>query len=74
MKEQLLNKVENILAKGKIAHHEKFLLLTQCFQKSSAAEASESVSVGKWVKKVQNDNNHAKCMVKEWLLHYKSND
>ena len=31
----LLNRVENIVANGVIAHHEP-----QCFQKSSAAEAS----------------------------------
>ena len=44
MKEQLLNPVENIEAKGEIAHHEKqVLLLPQCFKKSSAAEALESV-------------------------------
>ena len=36
-------KVENIVAKGEIAHHEQFLLLPQCFQKSSASEAWESV-------------------------------
>ena len=45
MKEQLLNKVENNVAKGEIAHFEQFLLLPQCFKKSSAAKASESVSM-----------------------------
>ena len=40
-----MNKVENIVAKGETACYEQFLLLPQCFQKSSAAEASESVSV-----------------------------
>ena len=35
--------VENIMAKEEIAHCELFLLLPQCFQKSSAAEVSESV-------------------------------
>ena len=39
MKEQLLNKVEEI------ARFEQLLLLSQCFQKLSAAEASESVCV-----------------------------
>ena len=43
MKELSLNRVKNIVAKGEIAQYEKFLLLLQCFQKSSAAEASESV-------------------------------
>ena len=38
-----MNEVENIVAKGEIAHYEQFLLLQHCFQKSSAAEASESV-------------------------------
>ena len=36
-------KVENIVAKGEIAHFMQFLLLSQCFQKLSASEASESV-------------------------------
>ena len=31
------------MAKGEIAHYEQFLLLSLCFQKPSAAEASESV-------------------------------
>ena len=36
MKEKLLNRVENyIVAEGEIAHDEKFLLLPQCFLKSS---------------------------------------
>ena len=39
----LLNRVETIVAKGEIACYEQFLLLSQCFQKSSAAEASKSV-------------------------------
>ena len=50
MKEQLLNKVENIVTKGDIAHFEQFLLLSQYFQKSSAAEASESICMLKTVK------------------------
>ena len=45
MKEQLLNKVENILTEGEIAHNEQFILLPQCFQKSSSccSEVSESI-------------------------------
>ena len=31
------------MAKGEIARFEQFLLLSQCFQKASAAQASESV-------------------------------
>ena len=36
----LINRVENIAAKGEIACFEQFPLLPQCFQKSSAADAS----------------------------------
>ena len=43
MKTYLFNRVENIVSKGEIARFEQFLLLSQSFQKSSAAEASESV-------------------------------
>ena len=46
-----MNKVENIVAKGEIARFEQFLLLTQCFQMSSAAEASESVYMREKAKK-----------------------
>ena len=40
MKVELLNRVENFVAIGDkcIAHHEQFLLLSQCFQKSSAVQ------------------------------------
>ena len=38
-----MQEVENIVEKGGIGHHEEFLLLSQCFQKSSASETSESV-------------------------------
>ena len=34
--------MENNVAKGEIAHYKQFLLLPQCFQKLSAARASES--------------------------------
>ena len=33
---------ENIVTKGEIAQCEQFLLLSKCFQKSYAADASES--------------------------------
>ena len=39
MKIVLLNKVENIVAKGEMACFEQFLLLSQCFQNVSAAKA-----------------------------------
>ena len=42
-----MNKVENTVTKGEIARFEQFLLLSQCFQKSSAEEASESVCMWK---------------------------
>ena len=41
MKVILLKEVENIVAKEVIARYEEVLLLSQYFQKSSAAEASE---------------------------------
>ena len=41
MKVQLLKNVENIVAKRETARVEQFLLLSQCFQKSSAADASK---------------------------------
>ena len=40
MRVELLNRVDNIVAKGEISHVEQFLLLPQCFQKLSAADAS----------------------------------
>ena len=43
MKVKLLKEVENIVLKGEIACFEQFLLLPECFQKSSAADASESI-------------------------------
>ena len=43
---QPLHIVENIVAKGEIAHiYEQFFLLPQCFQKLSAAKARERVNV-----------------------------
>ena len=44
-------RVENIVAKGEIAHYEQVLLLAQCFQKSSAAETSKSVCTCMWERK-----------------------
>ena len=52
MNEYLLDKIENIVAKGEIARFEKFLLLSQCFQKSSAADASESVYMRERINKL----------------------
>ena len=42
-----MKKVENFVTKGEIARFEKLLLLSQCFQTSSATEVSESVYGGK---------------------------
>ena len=50
MNEHLLNIVENIVTKGEIARFEQFLLLSQCFQKLFAAEASEIVCMCERVK------------------------
>ena len=38
MKTQLLNKLENILSKGRIERYGQFLLLSHCFQNQSAAD------------------------------------
>ena len=47
-----MNAVEINVAKGEMAHYEQFLLLSQLFQKSFAAEASVSVYMWKRVKVV----------------------
>ena len=53
MKNKVLNKVENIEAKREIAHYiNNFLLLQQCVQKLSAAEASESVCMWEGVTEI----------------------
>ena len=41
IKDLLLNKVENIVAKGEIAHYKQYPLLPQSFLKLSTAEASK---------------------------------
>ena len=38
-----MDRLENIVAKREIAHYEQIPFWPQCFQKSSAAEASESI-------------------------------
>ena len=43
MNDVLLKEVENVVAKGEIVRFEQCFLSPECFQKSSAAEASESV-------------------------------
>ena len=49
MRVLLLNGVEYIVVKGEIAHLVQFLLLPQCFQELSAAEASKGVYIWEWV-------------------------
>ena len=43
MRDLLLNRVEHIVAKVEIARFEQFLLLPQCFQKSTVGDASKCV-------------------------------
>ena len=43
MTEQVLNKAENLVAKGETAHLGPFPLYTLCFQKAFDAKASDSV-------------------------------
>ena len=38
-----MDRVENIVAKGEIAHYNQIRILPQCFQKMSAAEASKGL-------------------------------
>ena len=47
-------RVENSLAKGEIARFEQILLLSQCFQKSSAADVSKCVYRWERVKSIMN--------------------
>ena len=42
-----MNRVENIVAKEEIAHYKQYLLLQQCFQNKSAAEAPKASVFGK---------------------------
>ena len=36
--QKVLQKLEDIVGKGEIGHYQQFLLLTQCFQKTCAAD------------------------------------
>ena len=45
MKVHLSNRFENIVAKGEMVHNNKVFSLSQCFQKYSAANASECVYI-----------------------------
>ena len=53
-----------MMANGEITHHKQFLLLLQCFQKLSAAEAQESVCI--W--------ERVKCIVLFSFLHHADNN
>ena len=48
LKVHLLNSIENIVAKGEIAHCEQFLLLQQFFN-NRLLQVSETVCMWKWV-------------------------
>ena len=48
--ESSLQRVENTVSKGEIAHNDQFLLFPQCFQKACFPGASKSVIVWEWVK------------------------
>ena len=66
----MLNKVENIVAKGEIADHEQFHLWPQCFQNSFAANASKCVCMWKWLKQrniqyKQNDKSQKQANIVE---------
>ena len=66
---KITDKVENIVAKGEVAHDEQFLLLPQYFQKSSAAEASENICMRERVQHYSNvkvEKNQNKILA----LHY----
>ena len=58
-----MKRVTDIVAKGEIAHFEQFPLLSPCFQKSSAADASERVCM--W-ERVTNEL----CRKKGYLILY----
>ena len=79
----LLRRVENIVAKGKIAHHEQFHLWSQCFQKLSATIASKCVRrrervkpfkylhqiCSRWLGQYKGKYNVHVCLqMKAWLL------
>ena len=57
MRVYLLKKVENIVVKGEIARFEQYFLLSQCIQKLSAAEASESAYIWERVKPFPHTTN-----------------
>ena len=51
-KKNFCNRVENTVGKGEIACHKQFLLIPQCFQKTSTADTKKSGLVWERVKKV----------------------
>ena len=46
----IFNNVENILGKGKIAHHKQFLVLPQCFHPFPILEKLTHGTEWQWVK------------------------
>ena len=73
----MVNKVENIEAKGEIAHHEQIQVWPQYFQKSSAAIASkwvfswERVFVLLWLPSPGSDEG---CQTPTWLTFFQTFD
>ena len=45
-----MDRVENIVTKEEIAHYGQFLLLSRCFQMSSATKVSKGTCMWDWVK------------------------
>ena len=62
MKEKLLNRDGNIVAKAEITHYEPFPHLAQGFKKSSAADGSKSFVTGKDLNSHYNTSNLYKYM------------
>ena len=71
MKVRLLKRDENIVAKGEIGRFGQFGLLSQCFQKSSAADASESVYMWEKVYSIPNPFPHTTYLLQSSLKTYR---
>ena len=63
-----VNKVENTVSKVEIAHHELFLLLPECFQNPSPAEASESIYISERVKQFGQLQFHGELKISYFQL------
>ena len=58
--EQLINKLGNSVAKVEIAHYKQILLLPPSFEKTSAAEMSESICMWEKVNKTVTFENNSR--------------